>query len=146
MKKELIVKGIYLLLILLFSYTAISKLADLDAYKLEMSRQVFSKPVSHMLIYTLPGIEILTAVLLITPRFRLTGFILSVLLLLIFTGYVILILSGFYNRVPCACGGVLSIMDWHSHLWFNIFFLVLSALGSVLQYQHKAEVRDIMSI
>lgn len=142
MKKELIVKGIYLLLILLFSYTAISKLADLDAYKLEMSRQVFSKPVTNMLLYALPGIEILTAMLLISPRFRVTGFFLSVMLLVIFTGYIILILSGFYTRIPCACGGVLSVLDWNSHLWFNIFFLVLSVLGSVLQYQFKAEVSD----
>jgi putative oxidoreductase len=142
MKKDVITKGIYLMLILLFNYTAISKLTDFHAYSMEMSKQVFSKPLTGILIYTIPSLEILTSVLLIIPKFRLTGFLFSLILMVVFTGYIILVLTGYFNRIPCACGGVLSFLNWNSHLWFNLFFLALAALGSVYQNQLKREVSD----
>jgi putative oxidoreductase len=138
MKEEQIVEIIYLLLILLFGYTAVSKLADFNDFRSQMSKQVFSAPVREILLYTLPAIEILTATLLISPRFRLTGLVLSSALMLLFTGYIILILSGYYKSIPCVCGGVLKMLNWRAHLWFNVFFLVLAVLGSIFQYQIKS--------
>jgi putative oxidoreductase len=138
MKEEQIVEVIYLLLILLFGYTAVSKLADFNDFRSQMSKQVFSVPVREILLYTLPAIEILTAILLISSRFRLTGLVLSSVLMLLFTGYIILILSGYYQSIPCVCGGVLKMLNWRSHLWFNVFFLVLAVLGSIFQIRIKS--------
>lgn len=142
MKKDMIAQGTCLMLILLFSYTAMSKLADFDAYRSEMSKQVFSGSVTDLLIYTIPGLEIFSSILLISPKFRFAGFLTSIILMSVFTGYILMVLSGAFNRIPCACGGVLSFLNWNSHLWFNIFFLVLAILGSVYQYQLKKEVSD----
>jgi len=138
----MIAQGTCLMLILLFSYTAMSKLADFDAYRSEMSKQVFSGSVTDLLIYTIPGLEIFSSILLISPKFRFAGFLTSIILMSVFTGYILMVLSGAFNRIPCACGGVLSFLNWNSHLWFNIFFLVLAILGSVYQYQLKKEVSD----
>jgi putative oxidoreductase len=137
MKKEQIIKITYLLLILLFVYTAISKLANFSDFRSQMSRQVFSATMGNLMLYTLPAVEILAAVLLVPSRSRLAGLLLSSILLFLFTGYIILILSGYYQTVPCVCGGVLKILSWRSHLWFNVFFLVLAILGSFFQYQLK---------
>ncbi|MGY0036285.1 MauE/DoxX family redox-associated membrane protein [Pedobacter sp. NJ-S-72] len=66
---------------------------------------------------------------------RLLGLILSALLMVLFTGYIALVLSGYYDHIPCSCGGVLNSLEWRTHLWFNVFFLVLAGVGLMFQYQ-----------
>jgi hypothetical protein len=60
------------------------------------------------------------------------GFYLSALLLIIFTGYIALVLLNYFGRVPCSCGGVIRTLGWGLHLIFNVFFLLLSFLGIYL--------------
>ncbi len=51
------------LLIILWVYTATSKIIDFPAFKREMFNQAFGRPVAQLLIYSLPTIEILAALL-----------------------------------------------------------------------------------
>jgi hypothetical protein len=54
-------------------------------------------------------------------------------LMSLFTIYTILVLSHFYDYVPCSCGGVIRRLTWPQHLFFNLFFVALSTLGIILQ-------------
>jgi len=135
MKKPLVIEVICGSLALLFSYTAFSKLADFENFRKQLSMQVFPPAVVEILLYLIPGIELLAVILIIVKGSRLLGLILSLLLLVLFTGYIALVLSGYYDHIPCSCGGVLNSLGWQTHLWFNIFFLVLSFAGLMFQYQ-----------
>nr|WP_276834881.1 MauE/DoxX family redox-associated membrane protein [Chryseobacterium cucumeris] len=68
------------------------------------------------------------------------GLIGSFVLMLIFTGYIALLLSKSKN-LPCSCGGILEKMSWNQHLYFNIGCVTLSAiaLGLNLKYSRPAE-------
>jgi putative oxidoreductase len=135
MKKPLITEVICGSLVLLFAYTAFSKLADFEDFKRQLSMQIFPPVLVEVLLYLIPGVELLAVILMIVNGSRLLGLILSVLLMVLFTGYISLILSDYYDHIPCSCGGVLNSLGWLAHLWFNLFFLVLSLIGLVFQYQ-----------
>ncbi len=117
------------LLILLFVYTALSKLLDLEEYRLQMEKQVFTPEIRDVLFWLIPVAELATSALLLFPHTRLIGFYLAFVLLLLFTGYILLILWGAFGRVPCSCGGVIASLDWGAHLLFNIFFLLLTTIA-----------------
>ncbi|SDF97396.1 DoxX-like family protein [Pedobacter terrae] len=138
--KTSIVQVISAAFILLWVYTAGSKLADFQSYKQEMSLQVFSPDFAAVLLYAIPFLEILCATLLLIKKTNKLGLVLSLLLMLVFTGYILLIISGYFPKTPCSCGGVIKAMGWKAHLVFNIFFLSASILSLFMTL--KPEVRD----
>lgn len=131
-KKIGIVDIVCLLMILLFTYTAISKLTDFTGFKGQMYNQAIPYWVASVLIWALPGAEIIVSILLVFSSTRKFGLWCAVLLMIAFTSYVALVLFDFSGRTPCACGGVFRSMGWQLHLYFNIFFLILSTLGLII--------------
>lgn len=129
----ILLKAIVFLLVLLWTYTASSKLADFSGFKTEMANQPFSSAVTQLLVWTIPPIELLTAFLLLFNKTRLMGLYISFILMLLFTGYIALVLLGFYDRVPCSCGGVLKQLGWQAHFWFNKFFIFIIFIGIFLE-------------
>lgn len=123
------------LIILLFIYTAGSKLADFHDFERQMFSQKFSKDIAQIIIYTLPATELIISLLLIKNSTRLFGFMCSSILMLVFTIYMGLVHFGYYNSVPCACGGVFSSMKFGTHFYFNLFFLTIAITGTFLQYK-----------
>lgn len=138
MKKQAISEILAVLLIFMFLYASFSKYFDWSGFQRAMFNQPFSHGFAWVTIIGVPPIEILTSILLFKKR-RLAGFLLSFLLMLIFTGYIALILLNFYPKVPCSCGGVISSLTWAQHLIFNIFFLLVSFLGWLLEQQVKRQ-------
>ncbi|MEB2778721.1 hypothetical protein SYJ56_25660, partial [Algoriphagus sp. D3-2-R+10] len=65
--------------------------------------------------------------------------LLSVVLMILFTGYVTLVWLGFTERVPCSCGGVLSSLGWGEHLVFNLVFLGIAVWGVVREEHRDAQ-------
>jgi putative oxidoreductase len=130
------------LLVLLWFYTASSKLIDFHRFRAQMHNQTIPKTLADILIYTLPTIEIGTALLLLFKKTRLAGLYLSATLMLLFTGYIGLILMNYFGRVPCSCGGVLQIMNWPTHFIFNLFYLLLTICGtySVFRERRNAQI------
>lgn len=122
--KSLIKTTIIVLLILLFTYAASSKLLDIERFRAQLYLQPFSQGLSDLLVYTLPAIEIITALMLCLERFRLAGLLLTVALMAIFTGYISMALLHYWGNVPCSCGGILEHMSWSVHLAFNWAFLI----------------------
>jgi len=148
MRKKIAIEVISSLLILLFMYTALSKLLDFTTFKNVLSRSPFIDNKASVVALALPITEIMVALLLFIPNTRLWGFYGSAALMTIFTlylGYMIL----FSPKLPCSCGGVLKQMTWNQHLIFNIFFLLLSATGLVLERkqikrQHEEELPPVV--
>jgi uncharacterized membrane protein YphA (DoxX/SURF4 family) len=120
--KSNLLTAICMLLIILFSYTAISKLIDIKLFAIEMHNQPLPWWFTSLLVYLLPSIEILIVVCLLLENYRFMALIISLVLMLFFTVYTLLILIHLFPRVPCSCGGVIKNLSWKQHLVFNLFF------------------------
>jgi uncharacterized membrane protein YphA (DoxX/SURF4 family) len=131
MKRTTIVETISILFIIFFLYTGISKLMDYSVTKEQIALSPLLAPIAGWIVIVLPIAEIIVSVILFIPRTRLKGLYASLILMTVFTGYVIYILS--YNEhLPCTCGGVLQSLSWKQHLLFNSVFIVLALTGIVL--------------
>lgn len=130
--KRIMLAIVIVLLLVLWIPVSIDKLTDFEAFKSGILRQPFSDRLGYFLIYTLPVLEILVILALVNERFRKAGFVLSTLLLTVFTGYIAVALLGAWEKLPCGCGSVISGMTWLQHLYFNLFFLSLSIGGLYL--------------
>lgn len=141
MKTSTFLDLIAALLILLYVYTAMTKWMDFEQFRVQLYGQALPVWLAHLLIWTLPETELVTAILLLFSRTRLTGLYLSAVLLLLFTGYVALAVFHFFDRVPCACGGVIRAFSWEMHLIFNLLFLLLNILAIKLHNRERRKAR-----
>ncbi|WP_288462529.1 MauE/DoxX family redox-associated membrane protein [uncultured Chryseobacterium sp.] len=138
--KTRIVEWISYFFILLFCYAAISKILDFEKFREQISASPLLNGFSQFLPYTIIIAEFLIAGLLCYRKTRTIGLIGSFILMLIFTGYIALLLSTSKN-LPCSCGGILEKMSWNQHLYFNVGCVVLTiiALGLDLKYSRPAD-------
>ena len=141
MKKNTIVELVSASLLFLFTYTALSKLLDFDTFKYQIGQSPFITNISWLVIWSIPSAEIIISIFLIFKRTRVAGLYLSFFLMLLFTGYVFIMLR-YSSYLPCSCGGVLSIMSWKQHFIFNLAFTGLSLAGIIL---HNATSRGDIS-
>lgn len=120
------------LFILLFVYTATSKLKDFNSFYFTLQNSPLLHRYAKVVALLLPVTELVIAGLLFFPRSRRTGLYFSFLLMIIFTFYIGgLLLSS--SKLPCSCGGVIRQMTWKQHLVFNIFFTALAGLSIYLR-------------
>lgn len=133
MKASNILLSVTLLLILLFTYTAISKVADLETFRQQMHNQPLPVVINSNLVWFLPVMELLTAALLIVRPLRFIGLCCAFILMTVFTGYIALILLEVFGRIPCSCGGILENLSWTEHLVLNTLLWLLSLLGVLLE-------------
>ena len=141
------------LLIFLFAYTAISKLnpfsyttpftwenfklINVTAFQGTMAKSPVLRPYVTELSYAIPIAEILVCLLLLFNKTKTAGYYLSLLLLSLFTGYIIYILQKYGTMLPCSCGGVVSLLSWKQHLLFNIFFILITVRAIYITYKPK---------
>jgi uncharacterized membrane protein YphA (DoxX/SURF4 family) len=126
---------ICLLYILLFVYAAVSKLLDFENFQVQLGQSPLLSAFAGWASWGIPITEILIAIALLFPRYRLVGLFAAFSLMVLFTTYIIIILN-FSPFVPCSCGGILEKMSWTQHLVFNIVFVFL-ALISILSIAPK---------
>ena len=129
-------------LVLLFIYAAASKLIDYDLFRFQIGRSPYlagyATPVSIMI----PLSEIIVVVMLITDKWRIAGHYGSFLLMLLFTGYVYIILH-YADHIPCSCGGLISAMSWDQHFVFNIVVTILTMAAIILDITPEKERASI---
>lgn len=125
-------------LIMLFAYTAVSKLQDVALFRKTMLNQPLPEYLGSQLVWAVPLLELAAVALLLYRPLRLPGFALASLLMGLFTGYVILILLGQFGYIPCSCGGILESLSWEQHLLLNALFWMLSLWGLLLTIKHKS--------
>lgn len=123
-------------LLLLFLYTALSKLWDYETFRFVLKRSPLLYHFGGFIAIALPIAELLVALLLFIPRMRITGLYVSFTLISAFTLYLIYMIS-FSPDLPCQCGGALSLLTWKQHIFFNLFFIFLSLCGLFLYNKNK---------
>jgi uncharacterized membrane protein YphA (DoxX/SURF4 family) len=116
------------LLILLYTYTAASKLADYSTFKVVLGESPLIHNGADTIAWLLPATELIVVLLLFFDASRKAGLYASLLLLIAFTLYIVAMLL-FADELPCSCGGVLNKMSWQQHLFFNAGFLVMNLIG-----------------
>jgi len=126
-----ILQAITIVLLVMWIPASIDKFINFNTFQQNMHRQPFSSSITitTLIIYSLPILELLTILLLLFSKSRIWGFVLSSLLMSIFTIYIALALLKVWDRIPCACGLIISQMGWVEHFWFNLFFMTVSIIG-----------------
>lgn len=142
--KKNIVEVICLLYILLFVYAATSKLADFENFRVQIGQSPMLSSFADWISFAVIFLEYSIATMLVFLRFRLVGLYLSFLLMVMFTTYIVIILT-YASYVPCSCGGILEKMGWSEHLYFNIAFVLLAVIALLL-YPSRAELTSPLRI
>jgi hypothetical protein len=116
------------LLIFLYIYTATAKFLDLHKFQTVLSKSPLIDKNAFWLSGTIPSIEIIVSIFLFLPNYRRLGFLLSSILMGVFTSYISYMIA-FVPDLPCSCGGIISKLNWPQHLILNLFFLAISIIG-----------------
>ncbi|HEU5051887.1 MAG TPA: MauE/DoxX family redox-associated membrane protein [Hanamia sp.] len=136
MKHKVIIEIISFLLTLLFVYAAAAKFLDVTNFRHQLSLSPFIGGFAGTIAIVLPLVELATAALLTIKNTRFYGLLASLLLLMLFTGYIAaMLLSGVH--LPCSCGGVISSLSWKEHLIFNLFFLAITIVAFVTENKER---------
>jgi putative oxidoreductase len=118
------------LLILLFSYTAVSKFLDQYrfVFQMRLSPFILIRTFASFFGLAIPLVEVLIAVGLLFEKTRKLALTISFSLLVIFEMYIGgMLLTGL--KLPCACGGVIAFMSWRMHILFNAFFISINIIA-----------------
>ena len=132
--KRIVVEVISVLILSLFLYAAISKIMDYSVFKEQLADSPILGRISGFLAWMLPAFELALVVLLAVPRWRLKGLYTSLVLLLVFIVYIIVMMAT-VDHLPCSCGGLLEQLSWKGHIIFNGIFSLLAAIAIRLQKQ-----------
>jgi hypothetical protein len=122
---------ILVLFAVLFVYAAVSKLLTYDEFKVQISKSPLIMRHGWWISWAVPTAEIVISVILFIPRLQMMALYGAFFLMFAFTLYIGFMLV-FVPRLPCSCGGILSMMGWKEHFVFNIGFSILAVVGIVL--------------
>ncbi|WP_316828614.1 MauE/DoxX family redox-associated membrane protein [Pedobacter miscanthi] len=125
------------ILVLLWLYTGLDKLADYNKYWHSMYLQVFPRSVLKIMVPAVPVMELGTAILFFIYRYRTLAYVLSLTLLTGFTTYVALIYLGYFPKRPCACAGLFEHMGWGGHLLVNGALTLVAAVALIIHLKGK---------
>jgi len=128
MKRSIVADSIAYFFVLLFLYTGIAKLMDIPNFRNELSSSPGLGGLSWIITWALPIGEILLAVMLFLPRWRLRGLYATLVLMTLFTGYVITLLL-IDDQLSCSCGGIIEALNPLQHIVFNSACVILSLVG-----------------
>ena len=137
MKKETILTLCSTALAVLFFYAAIVKLIDYDHAQASMRKQVFSNSIADILTWLVPAAELITVLFLLYRPTQTLGLWTSLVLLILFTAYIVLAMRGFLGERPCSCGGILQRLSYPWHILLNLLFLAISILGLIYHHHPK---------
>lgn len=127
------------ILIVLFGYTAVSKILAYDKFifQLRLVQMPIVASLAPLIGVLIPAIELVIVWMLCKDNLRIKGLYASFLLLLVFEIYITtMLLTG--EKLPCTCGGIISQMGWKTHLVFNAVFMIISILPTI--YKPKSRI------
>lgn len=135
--RELIIDILVYLFILLFVYTATSKIYGFR----DFNSVLYSIPLfgsAHFILAVLIiSLQLVIGLLLIIPSTKSFGLYATLILLIIFTVYLIYMVS-FAATLPCSCAGLSPNLTWENQIWLNIILIVLAGFG-ILTNQYKKQ-------
>ena len=127
-----------ILLISLFLYTAVAKTINYETFRDEISEFPPLSPFAPFILVALIFSEFCTTLLLLIPQWRLKGLYASLILLIIFTVYIVYLLAT-SNGTPCSCGGLIEALTLKQHILFNISFISISMLAISFEHSPKRQ-------
>lgn len=126
------------LYVFLFVYAAVSKLLDYNDFSIKIGQSPLLSPFAGSVALGVPVLELIIAVGLLLPSWRITSLFASLCLMTSFTVYIFIILN-FSSFVPCSCGGILEQLGWTEHLIFNLVFVLLAIVALVLSENQASD-------
>jgi hypothetical protein len=135
-KPRLIADIISAAILLLFLYTAVSKLLDFENFKSVLIMSPLLRPFAGIIAWALPIAEIGIVVLLAFPKTKITGLYTAFIVLVVFTIYIICMVI-FTPRLPCGCGGAIKSLTWTQHIFFNLSWILFTLTGIALNRKIK---------
>jgi len=128
MKRDNINSAIAAILILVFSYAAISKMINLNLFNAQLKTHPYLQSYAGYLKWLIPVAELTISVFLIFPKTRLKAITASASLLVLFTIYLgVMILT--QSNLPCSCGGIINKLSWRGHILLNFALIGISVIG-----------------
>ncbi len=129
--QEFVLQLLTFALLCLWIYVGSKKVFTYTEFRASMIRQPFEDQYGVMLSYLLPAVELALGVLFIFEGTKRFGFWLTLLLMLVFSGYVILALRDTWGGIPCDC--ILEFpISWKAHLWVNGLITIGCIVGLLL--------------
>lgn len=129
------------LFILVYGYTATSKMLSPETFISALQHAALLAPYRYMLAWLIPLVEGVIVLLLFIPKLRVTALSLATGLILAFTSYIFFQLLS-QQPLPCSCGGIISQLNWTGHAILNTFLLFLGVWSIYLlkYYRDKQEM------
>lgn len=134
--RDVFTQVVSLLFILLFVYASVSKLLDFENFRVQLAQSPLLSVFASWVSWLVPLTELIIASILIVPKLRFIGLLLSLSLMTMFTAYIFIVLH-YSSFVPCSCGGILEKMSWDVHLLFNMVFVFLALVALIWNKQFK---------
>ena len=130
-----IISEVFIYLIaLLWLYTSVYKFLQIDNSITQLSESPLIAPFATWFGYGLPIVEFTLFIMLLIPKTRKYAQIGSVVLLALFTVYILVILNFYRADTPCTCGGIISKLSWKNHIYFDLTFLLMGIYVLVEPY------------
>ncbi len=116
----------------LYMYTGWAKFMNMATFIRGNSKIPYLGAYAKLIGYGIPSLEIVLAILLVIPVYRIKRFALwtSTLLMVVFTVYLSLMVK-FAEKKLCHCGGVIESMGWKTHIVFNLIWLIAGIFALV---------------
>lgn len=139
MKKTILPDIITFFFILLFVYTGVAKLAESHLVREQLlSAPLLGSPLLvNILTWALPIGEFLLAIALSTPRFHLKALYITLVLMSVFTIYVIVVLF-IDSHLSCSCGGIIEELSPRQHVLFNSACVILSVVAIAIRQRQQS--------
>lgn len=129
--QEFVLQILTFALLCLWIYVGSKKVFDYAEFRASMIKQPFEDQYGIILSYTLPVLESAAGILFVFEGTKRFGFWLTLLLMLFFSGYVILALRNTWGIIPCDC--ILEFpISWKEHLWVNGLITIACIAGLLL--------------
>jgi thiol-disulfide isomerase/thioredoxin len=128
MKPGILYNSIAHFFMLLFIYTGLIKLMDVSSFRLEMGSSTFLGSMAGFVSWALPITELILVIILFVPAWRLKGLYGSLIMMTIFTLYMVGMLF-IDDRLSCSCGGIMENLKPSQHFLFNSTCIVLAGIG-----------------
>lgn len=119
---------LHIILASLFAYTAYEKIIDHERFMNGIARVEVIGKFAFFISSAVPITELVIAVLILIPKTARIGLWSFLVLMVIFTVYILIALI-WASKLPCHCGGVIETLTWTEHLWFNIGFILLAIIA-----------------
>jgi thiol-disulfide isomerase/thioredoxin len=140
MKRTFLVDSIAFFFVLLFLYTGVAKLTEVHLFKEQMTSSPLLGPMAGIIAWALPIGEVLLAITLFIPAWRLKGLYITLALMTLFTVYVIVILF-MDNQLSCSCGGIIEELSPKQHVLFNSACVILSGVAILVARKKQPNIR-----